>query len=249
MNKKLIINRFTKAAQSYHNDAKAQQKIARKMISLLQSSVEGKVKSAVEIGCGTGIYSRLLIDAFRPEELIINDICEMEQHLTDILTNKNYSFIAHDAEQWDLPQQIDLLTSCSTFQWFGHPGIFFQKAYSALNESGLFAFSTFGKENLYEINNLTGHSLHYSTPPELSETLSRVGFSVLCIEEEKIVLTFDTPKDTLVHIKRTGVNGLSQQKWTKSTLQRFSEKYIENFSDETNKVSLTYHPIYIIVKK
>jgi malonyl-ACP O-methyltransferase BioC len=249
MNKELIINRFSKAAHSYDNDAVAQKKIALNMIHLLQSYVEDEMGKIVEIGCGTGIYSRLLIDAFRPKELIINDICKMEQHLTDILTNKNYSFIAHDAEQWELPQQIDLLTSCSTFQWFHDLDAFFQKAYSALNENGLFAFSTFGKENLQEINNLTDCSLHYSTPQELSEMLSQVGFSILCVEEEKIILTFDTPKDALVHIKRTGVNGLSQQKWTQNTLQRFSEKYIEIFSTENGKISLTYHPIYIIAKK
>ena len=250
MDKNLIMSRFSKSAQSYNDGAEAQQKVARRMIDLLSPYVENSVKRVVEIGCGTGIYSRLLIESFSPQHFTINDICEeMEQHCADILTQKNHSFIACDAEQWELPQQIDLLTSCSTFQWFRHLNVFFQKAYTALNNNGVFAFSIFGKENLREISSLTGHSLRYFTLSELSEMLSKIGFSILCAEEEKIVLTFNTPKDVLFHMKRTGVNGIAQQKWTKSTLQRFSENYISDFSVDSGKISLTYHPMYFICRR
>ena len=250
MDKSLIISRFSKSAQSYNSDAEAQQQVARRMIELLQPYVENDVRRVVEIGCGTGVYSRLLIDTFTPQQFTINDICEtMKQHCADILAHNNHSFIACDAEQWELPQQIDLLTSCSTLQWFQHLDVVFQKAHTALNDHGIFAFSTFGKENLREISTLTGHSLRYTTLAELSETLSQIGFSVLCAQEEKIVLTFNTPKDVLVHMKRTGVNGIAKQKWTKSTLQRFSEHYIAHFSVDSGKISLTYHPMYFILKK
>jgi malonyl-ACP O-methyltransferase BioC len=250
MDKNLMMSRFSKSARSYNNDAEAQQKVARRMIHLLQPYIENGVQRVVEIGCGTGIYSRLLIEQFAPQHFILNDIVqEMEQHCADILTHKNYSFIACDAEQWELPQQIDLLTSCSTFQWFRDLDVFFQKAHTALSNNGVFAFSTFGEENLCEISRLTGHSLRYTTLVELSEMLSQIGFSTLCAKEEKIVLTFDAPKDVLIHMKRTGVNGISQQKWTKSTLQRFSEQYISDFSVENDKFSLTYHPMYFICRK
>jgi len=250
MDKKLIINRFSKAIRSYNDDAKVQQKIAGKMIRLLQSHVESEVERVVEIGCGTGTYSRLLIDAFRPKCFTINDICsEMEHCCTDVLTRENYSFVGCDAEHWKLPQQIDLLTSCSTFQWFDNLDVFFQKAYSALSENGLFAFSTFGEKNLYEISSLTGYSLRYTTWQKLSEMLLKSGFSILFSEEEKKVLTFDTPKDVLLHMKRTGVNGISPQKWTNGDLQRFSEQYIKRFSENNGKVSLTYHPIFFVCKK
>ena len=250
MDKSLMISRFSKSAQSYNNDAEAQQQVVRHMIHLLQPYVESGVQRVVEIGCGTGIYSRLLIESFAPQHFTINDICqEMEQHCADMLVPENHSFIACDAEQWELPQQIDLLTSCSTFQWFQHLDFFFQKAHAVLNNSGIFAFSTFGKENLCEISSLTGHSLHYATLSKLSEMLVQAGFSVLCAQEEKVVLTFDAPKDVLIHMKRTGVNGISKQKWTKSVLQRFSEQYISDFSVDSGQVSLTYHPMYFIAKK
>ena len=220
------------------------------MMRILQSCVENDVQTIVEIGCGTGIYSRMLAEKFSPKNFILNDICqEMNRHCADMLARENYSFTACDAEQWELPQSIDLLTSCSTFQWFSRLDVFFQKAHKALTGNGLFAFSTFGKENLREISCLTGHSLRYATVQELSEMLLQAGFSVIRAEEEKIVLTFDTPKDVLMHMKRTGVNGISAQKWTKSTLQRFSEKYTADFSTENGKVSLTYHPIYIVCRK
>jgi malonyl-ACP O-methyltransferase BioC len=250
MDKSLMTSRFSKSAQSYNNDAETQQQVARRVVQMLTPYVENGVQRVVEIGCGTGVYSRLLIEKFAPQHFILNDIVpEMEQHCVDILRHGNYSFIACDAEQWKLPQQIDLLTSCSTFQWFCHLGVFFQKAYTALNNNGVFAFSTFGKENLREINALTGHSLHYVTISEVSEMLLQAGFAILYAEEENIVLTFDIPKDVLLHMKRTGVNGIAKQKWTKSIMQRFSDQYISDFSVENGQVSLTYHPMYFICRK
>ena len=245
-----MISRFAKSAPSYNNDAEAQQQVACRMINLLQPYLSKGVQRIIEIGCGTGFYSRLLIESFAPKQFTLNDICpEMEAYCGDILRHPNHSFVACDAELWELPQPIDLLTSCSTFQWFFRPQVFFHKAYKALYNNGMFAFSTFGKDNLHEINSLTGLSLHYATMAELSETLSQTGFSILCAQEEKIILTFDSPKEVLLHIKRTGVNGISQQKWTKSTLQCFSERYASNYSVDQGKISLTYHPMYFICRK
>ena len=56
------------------------------------------------------------------------------------------------------------------------------------------------------------------------------------------ILEFETPKDVLKHIKNTGVNALSDTRWTKSDLINFEEKYPINAN---GKYSLTYQPIYI----
>jgi len=250
MDKNLMTRRFAKSAQSYNQRAEAQLQVARRMIQLLQPYIKKGVGKVVEIGCGTGLLSRMLIDTFVPRKLIMNDISkEMEKHCADILINSNNFFVAIDAEQWVLPTGIDLLTSCSTFQWFHQLGGFFEKAFVSLKNDGLFAFSIFGQNNVHEISSITGKSLHYFTLFELSEMLKKEGFSILCAKEEKIVLLFDTPKDVLSHLKQTGVNSITKQKWTKSTLQNFSEQYIEHFSCKNGQVSLTYHPMYLICRK
>ena len=87
---------------------------------------------------------------------------------------------------------------------------FFERCNTLLNNQGYFAFSTFGKENMKEIRELTGNGLPYRSREELEVALSP-HFDILYSEEELIPLSFEDPIKVLYHLKQTGVNGLSTQ--------------------------------------
>lgn len=65
------------------------------------------------------------------------------------------SFLPCDAETLDFPQGTDLITSCSTLQWFADTERFFTRCHHFLSDGGILAFSTFGKRNMQEIHTLT----------------------------------------------------------------------------------------------
>ena len=169
----------------------------------------------------------------------------------DILRKEQVSFLPGDAETVPFPAESTLITSCSALQWFESPENFFKRCNALLNNQGYFAFSTFGKENMKEIRELTGNGLPYRSREELVKALSS-HFDILHSEEELISLSFDNPLKVLYHLKQTGVTGISgtssQQLRTRRDLQLFSERYTQEFTQGTS-VSLTYHPIYIIAKK
>ena len=169
----------------------------------------------------------------------------------DILRKGQVSFLPGDAETVPFPAESTLITSCSALQWFESPENFFKRCNALLNSQGYFAFSTFGKENMKEIRELTGNGLPYRSREELVTALSS-HFDILHSEEELISLSFDNPIKVLYHLKQTGVTGISgtssQQLRTRRDLQLFSERYTQEFTQGTS-VSLTYHPIYIIAKK
>lgn len=248
MNKELIAGRFAKAAGSYTREAHVQQQIADKMIGLLQQYLPASSpKRVVEFGCGTGIYSRLLIRSLQPEQLLLNDLCsEMGNSCRDLLSER-VVFVPGDAEQLLFPQNTELITSCSTLQWFEQPEAFFHRCNSSLSPHGYFAFTTFGKENMKEIRQLTGNGLAYRSLQELETALAPL-YDIIYSEEEFIPLTFDAPMQVLHHLKQTGVTGTTAHCWTRSSLQQFCDQYVRQFSRDTS-VSLTYHPIYIIAKK
>lgn len=248
MNKQLIKDRFTKAATSYDKEATVQRQIARNMISLMNEYISPKCKTLLEIGCGTGIFSRLLIGHIQPEQMIMNDIClEMQGSISDIM-NENNMFICGDAEVLPFPRGMDIIASCSTIQWFANLHSFFERCYMSLNDTGFLVFSTFGKDNMREIGSLTGAVLPYRSKSELENELISLDYTIIHSSEEKIIKSFDTPIRVLHHLKRTGVTGIRTQSWTKRTLDEFYRKYIQQYSSG-NGVSLTYHPIYIIAKK
>ncbi|MCF2707741.1 malonyl-ACP O-methyltransferase BioC [Bacteroides pyogenes] len=263
MDKSLIAERFGKAAATYPREANVQRRIAGKMIGLLQTHIPSPCPEVIEFGCGTGTYSRLLFDAFRPRRLFLNDLCpKMEACCGDLLKEHRVSFLPGDAETIPFPAGTSLITSCSALQWFESPEKFFERCNALLRSRGYFAFSTFGKENMREVRTLTGNGLPYRSLEELEKALSP-RFDIIHSEEEIIPLAFRGSIEVLYHLKQTGVNapfqsnrgsiptgqeGSGTRPWTRRDLHEFCERYDRLFRRD-HSVSLTYHPIYIIAKK
>ncbi|MEL5896226.1 malonyl-ACP O-methyltransferase BioC [Bacteroides sp. GD17] len=281
MDKQLIAERFAKARGTYTREARVQQQVAEKMMGMLGAAAAvPSFRHIVEFGCGTGSYSRLLLHNLQPETLLLNDLCpEMEECIHELLTPESSGsglslssdsgfdpnlglehkrsplvrFCPGDAEALDFPEATDLITSCSTLQWFNDPAAFFLRCHHALAPDGLFAFSTFGPRNMYEIRQLTGNGLDYLPLEELLALLSP-HFDILLAEEEMVPLPFSTPHEVLKHLKQTGVTGTEKKIWTRGRLQTFSEAYVRQFGNAGHNstegsVTLTYHPIYVIAKR
>ena len=64
MDKQLIAERFSKAIATYPQEANVQRQIADKMIHLLTEHISFPCSKVIEFGCGTGIYSRMLLQPF-----------------------------------------------------------------------------------------------------------------------------------------------------------------------------------------
>lgn len=260
MDKQLIAARFAKARNTYTREARVQQQVAEKMMQLIATvtTADGlppmektsvHFRHVAEFGCGTGSYSRILLHTLQPETLLLNDLCrEMEECVKELCNGTTVQFVPGDAEALDFPEKTDLITSCSTLQWFNDPEAFFVRCHRALAENGVLAFSTFGATNMHEIRQLTGHGLDYLSQEELQALLAP-GFDILHAEEEVVSLSFPTPQAVLKHLKQTGVTGTEKRIWTRSRLQAFCEAYTARFGDAEGNVSLTYHPIYIIARK
>lgn len=261
MDKELIAHRFTKATHKYAREAVVQQHIAQRMANMIadfgygnRHASEGRhsVNKIYEVGCGTGNLSRHLLTLFSPDEVIFNDLCpSMGEYVSDVLACHppiKSSFLAGDAEAIQMPSAVDLVASCSAFQWFVALDEFIKRAHRSLNEHGLFAFSTFGPSNMSEIKALTGQGLHYYTFDSYQKMLSPY-FEILHLEEEIYTPLFKNPMEVLKHLQRTGVTGTSQFVWTPGKLRTFIKEYSDNFTADSGEVRLTYHPIYVVARK
>ncbi|MFV0546673.1 MAG: malonyl-ACP O-methyltransferase [Bacteroides sp.] len=313
--KELVAQRFSKAVATYTEESYVQQKIAKKMIRLLKEYTTTDHARIIELGCGTGFYSQLLLEHLQPDHLWLNDLCQpmldscrrltnshsmssrsershsmgndsenddsandnsikndsinddstsscLTSHCLPSLrlmnpTNQKISFLPGDAEKIPFPEQLHLITSCSTLQWFDSVQQFFARCQEVLKEEGYLAFSTFGEKNMTEIRQLTGRGLSYHTKEELEHWLAN-DYTLIYSSEESISMRFHSPMDVLYHLKQTGVTGLHQNanhSWTRKDLSNFCARYYDLFGDEKDpksdpkSVLLTYHPIYIIAKK
>lgn len=249
IDKKLIKERFSKATQTYTEEAVVQKYIAEKMNQIIKDFIpEEKRRKVLEIGCGTGLFTRIYLKGSTINKLIMNDICdEVEQKLSDILGN-NISFLPGDAESINLPVNMDMIVSCSAIQWFNNPIDFLNGCRERLSDSGVLAISTFAPDNFNEISTVCSSTLNYIPEEKIRQSLEKY-YDIIYIGEEKIPLYFKSPEDVLKHLKKTGVNGIKKEKWTRSKLNDFILRYKELFSMDNDMVTLTYNPIYIICKK
>ena len=244
INKQLICERFRKSLNTYNSHATAQTIINNKLIELIPPSFEPK--KIFEIGCGTGILSGLLEAKFSSSEFVFNDLVFESKGCFNNF-KANHSFAMGDIETIDFPSNNNLIISGSALQWLTDLPMFAIKASNALTENGLLIYNTYGANNFTEISSITGSGIQYPSVEQIKNSIEDK-FEILLLESENITLYFNSPLEVLKHMKNTGTNAISREKWTPSDFNNFEKEYRKLF--HSNKgFSLTYNPIYIVAKK
>ncbi len=241
IDKKLVKQRFGKHLSAYNQNAKVQKQMAEKLLSYLD--FERKYDSILEIGCGTGFLTKLAAEKlFYQDYNCIDIVPDCEDYIKKI--NSKIEFTPCDMEEFlnNTEKKYDLIISNASFQWIENFESFGKLLISKLNNGGVLLFSTFGQENYREIFFTIGKTLKYKNRNEIKEIFKEYKTS---IEEEIRILSFNTPKDILKHLKSTGVNGIESTRWTKKDLADFENGYNNICSGNP---TLTYNPIYVMVK-
>lgn len=246
INKQRIGQNFGKAIHTYDLEAQAQRSIAKRLHSLLMELQLPTGGSLLEVGCGTGILTELLLHDLNPATATLNDLSPAMTDAVSPWLNDNIRFTAGDAETTAFPEKYDIIASSSAIQWFSDPGLFFTRLPQYLRQEGIVAISTFGPDNLKEIRSLTGNGLDYLTLTQYKEIVCH-HFTPVSITEERITVCFKSVQDVLKHLKKTGVNGLEPSLKRSKSIYDLISAYKADYSCDEG-VYLTYHPIYIIAR-
>lgn len=240
-----IRERFGRALGTYDRHAVAQRRIHARLGGMLASAGRTYFPRLLEIGCGTGGFTRALQAAVGAGEWLVNDLYETcPDPVQTVLTGQKWRYLGGDAEQIAFPGRFDLIVSASVLQWFAEPAAFVRRIAGRLNPGGLLLLNTFGPGNLAEIRQLTGHGLSYPDPGEVAEWVP-CGCRVVGLETETFRLVFPGAMAVLRHLQHTGVTAAGSGVWTKGRLERFCRDYAARFSTQAG-VTLTYQPIYLL---
>lgn len=240
LNPKLIKNKFKKSMDKYDENALVQKVMAEKLIGSLKENSYDKI---LELGCGTGLLTRQAAEKLSFKKYYVNDIVEKSKFYIDKIIPENI-FICGNAQKIKLPVKVDLIISNAMFQWFNNLDRVLEYYYTLLNKGGTIAFTTFSPENFSEIKSVTGIGLDYKTVDEIREILEK-NFEVIHLENFDYTLHFKNPLEILAHMKNTGVNSLTEQRWGVKEVKEFCDKYREKYPD----LPLTYSPIIAVCKK
>lgn len=244
-NKDLVKLRFENSFPTYDSHAIVQKGMAKELSDYILQSCGGDYKNVLEIGCGTGFFTRHIMEDMKIKKLLINDISpEVIGYIEKIAPYCNY--IIGDMENITFDSKFDIVASNAAFQWAEDLETMIKRFYNVLKPDGVLAFTTFGERNFEQMTKISDRKLMYKSLDELSGMFN--GFEVKIIKDDIHQMDFKTPIDVLRHIKNIGANAIAAEFWTKGALKDFEGKYREFFTTEDG-VSLTYHPIYVVLKK
>jgi malonyl-CoA O-methyltransferase len=237
-NKELIKKRFSRSLKTYSGNAVIQKQMAKKLVGEIPGFNFEKI---LELGCGTGFITEELVSKINFSDYITVDIIpECKNYISKI--SDKIRFICEDIEDNNkiYSSKYDLIISNATLQWLDNLPQFIQKLKNNLTDTGYLIFTLFGKENYKELAPFVKNPLKYYSVDEIKNFCT--DYEIINISEEKFVMEFKTPTYVLRHIKNTGVNALSEAHWTRKDLINFEKEY-------SKEITLTYHPIYIILKQ
>lgn len=246
VDKTMVGRRFGASADSYDRYAMAQHHIYTELERMMADRPRRCWERVLEIGCGTSGLSKYIDERHDTRHWTLNDLDSRMVEYGAFAPRSGIppEYRLGDAESIDLGTGYDLIISASALQWMHDPERLVRQLWTKLRPGGLLLLSTFGPENLREVRRLTGRGLSYASMAEVSRWLH--GLATLEVHEELYTLTLATPRDVLLHLKRTGVTATSDSVgfWTADKLRTFYDEYSQLYSTPEG-VALSYHPIYM----
>ncbi len=239
IDKDTLERNFSRYAHLYDEYSTIQRMAADRLI---KEVAVGRVRNILEIGCGTGNYTRLLKDAFLDARLSALDIsARMIEIAKSKFNDTGIEFIICDAEEVYTEARFDLITSNATFQWFHNFGKTAANYRNLLTEEGAMVFSTFGpttfQELAWSIKKVLGDvsiaSDLFLSQAELKKIL-KAHFGKVAVKEVVVKECYNSLAELLAVIKYTGVRGGGMNgafSWKRSLLKMVESVYRKKFGN------------------
>lgn len=207
---------FEKNFSTYDSNALIQKEVAKKLVDIMDENIkEKKFNKVFELGCGTGLFTREVLEKFQINILDLNDYYDTKNYFKDIDYN---NFIVGDMVN-SINENYDIIISSSSFQWIDD----FEKLVENISrKTDKLFFSMYIDGNLKEIQNHFGVGLKYKTQEDIIKILEKYFTDIKYFREKKI-LNFFTPLEALKHIKKTGV-GLKNTKTSVNKIKSYQER-------------------------
>lgn len=248
MNKNLVRARFKRSLDRYERFAGVQAESANRLLDLVRARLGLDFPRVLEIGCGTGLLTRLLLEVLRVQELYANDLVpECGQRLPRPAAPRLH-FLPGDADAFeDWPPELDLAVSNATFQWLQTPEKVFRALARALKPGAGLALAAFGPNHCRELAVTLGLGLAFRSAKQWRE-LADADFDCLAAEEQEFRLVFPQPRDVLRHLQGLGANSLADWRWRKDALRDWEARYRGAYA-ATGGVRLTQQVVHVIFRK
>lgn len=250
-----LARRFSRAAADYDRLTEVQRRIAARLALRLEPLPHQE--RILEIGCGTGHFTRLLCRRFPAARFWAIDIAAaMIRRAREALPGRGISWIVSDARQ-DLPATtFDLIASSSSLHWMLPLDRLFLRLHRHLAPSGHLIFALTCDGSFRELRESRRRVAPRKEPrgrlparTEVLDDLTAAGFRIELAEEQTIVQRAVDAAAFLNALHRQGVTGgvFSQGNalLTRGEIRALIADYNARFPHPDGGVRATYEILYV----
>jgi malonyl-CoA O-methyltransferase len=246
---------FSKAASQYDANARIQQHIGYELIARLP---DFKVKTAVDLGSGTGYFLPVLTQRYPKADWIALDVAAGMLCLSQA-QHANVAHVMADVESLPIAEaSIDLAFSNLSFQWTADIASTLQQVFAILRPGGHCVLSTLVDGSLIELAsawNTIDRSRHVNRFESAEFVKSRclaAGFSLIAVDVVKEVDWRESLMDVLHSLKAIGAHNMQRDRVRGLAGKRVLRELEQVYETHRNKeygLPLSYQVMYLILQK
>lgn len=253
--KQAIAQSFSKAAAGYDKAAELQRIIGYQLIKQIPESITPL--SLIDLGCGTGYFTRQLQQRFDYANVIGIDLAEGMLKQSQ-LQDKTCYWLVGDAEQLPiLDNSLDLIFSNLAVQWCHDFAKVLDEAYRVLKPKGKFIFSSLCKGTLTELEEswrVVDNYIHVNNFLEFTNYLQLLKvspFSIIHCELCQQQTFYKDLKVLMKDLKAIGAHNINPQRKQGLTATGDFKKLLTAYEVFRMEQGLptTYQVIYSLLEK
>jgi len=254
---------FSSATESYDEHAVLQREIADRLLAHL-SFTKIEPKRILDIGCGTGYFTRLLRSRYTRAEVVAVDLSEAmvattrAGHARRLPWHGRNRHVCGDAAALPFkPEQFDLVCSNLTMQWLPDPQAMLQEMRRVLAPGGLILFSTFGRRTLGELRQSlagiesggAGHVLPFPDVTSLGDALMKLPIELPVTDTDLFTLTYPDTISLIRELKGLGasasaIRGRKKGLYGRALIARLEREYADKHRGEDGRIYATFEALY-----
>ncbi|MEK4006853.1 malonyl-ACP O-methyltransferase BioC [Paenibacillus sp. FSL H3-0333] len=231
-----IRRQFNRSANSYDAHAQVQRIMSDRLAgSFIGWKNKGNVAglNILEIGCGTGTLTEILINEWPSASITALDIApamiklaeqrvlSAEANIIGKITSDRLRLLHADVEMWapEAPTaSFDLIVSNACFQWLSNPRQTIGQLRRMLRPGGMLIFTTFGPDTFYEMHRAFNevyrasglepqrHGLTFRSTDQWTNLIKESGFTNIQYERSIQTEKYASARDFLHSVKAMGAS-------------------------------------------
>ncbi len=253
--KRQVAASFSRAAASYDAVAELQRSVGQQLLSALPADCQAQ--QWLDLGCGTGHFSRELAQRFPAAQGVALDIAEgMLRHARPL--GGAQLFVAGDAEQLPLSSgSQQLIFSSLALQWCGEFSSVLREARRVLQPGGMLAFSSLCVGTLQELRDswqaVDGfvHVNRFRRFSDYQHLCAASGLKVHSLQRRAEVLHFADLRELTRSLKDIGAHNLNPGRPDGLTGRARIRALVEAYEQfrQPEGLPATYQVVYGILRK